>query len=74
MKRLAMTVGKKKAVILGLDPENVERLLKGEPIRVNLNELDPDGPPTGLPDIDVYVAATDTEDWRRFIVGLRGVQ
>lgn len=71
MIRLAMTVDGKATVVLGLDPDNLTRLAQGEPVRVNLRDLDPDGPPTSLPDIDVMIAATDTDDWRAFVARLR---
>ena len=54
-------------VVLGLDAVNFGRIARGEPIKVNLRDLDPDGPPTGLPDIDVLIGATDTDDWRTFM-------
>lgn len=67
MIRLGLTLDGRRTVVLGLEPVNLERLTKGEPIKVNLRNLDPDGPPTPLPDIDVYIAATDTDDWEKFI-------
>jgi len=45
----------KPLVLLGLEPVNLNRLREGQPIKVNLRQLDPDGPPTDLPDIDVAV-------------------
>lgn len=41
-------------VVLGLDGENITRLLADEPIYLNLRALDP-GPASGLPDIDVMI-------------------
>jgi hypothetical protein len=43
------------AVLLGLDAENMARLRDGEPISVNLRNLDPDVPREDLPDIDVVI-------------------
>ena len=54
-------------VVLGLEEENFALLKEGKPIRVNLHNLDPDGPPTDLPDITVMIAAVDTDDWRQFV-------
>jgi hypothetical protein len=46
----------RKAVLLGIDGENLRRLLNDEPIRVNLRHLDPTGDPVdGMPDIDVVI-------------------
>ena len=42
-------------VLLGLEPQNLDRLREGQPIRVNLRRLNPEGPDTDLPDIDVVV-------------------
>jgi hypothetical protein len=42
-------------VILGLDPQNLNRLREGQPIHVNLRRLNPGGADTELPDIDVVV-------------------
>lgn len=55
-------------VILGLTTDNLERLAASRPIRLNLHYLDPDGPPTRLPDIDIVifsVAATPREELGR---------
>lgn len=54
-------------VVLGLAAENMARMTRGEPIKVNLRTLNPSGPPTALPDVDVIVAATDTDDWEKFM-------
>lgn len=66
MIRLSMRKNGQRIVVLGLEPENLRRLQMGEPVRVNLRHLIPGAAPTGLPDIDVMVAATDTDDWRGF--------
>ena len=43
-------------VFLGLEPQNINRLREGQPIKVNLRHLDPDGPPVEqLPDVDVII-------------------
>jgi hypothetical protein len=43
-------------VALGLEPQNLSRLREGQPIVVNLRNLDPDGPPVNeLPDLDVLI-------------------
>lgn len=66
MKRLALNLDSRPTVILGLEPENVRRMTKGQPIRVNLRHLDPYGPEAPqLPDVDVLICATDTDDWRQ---------
>lgn len=72
MIRLALTLDGTPTVVLGLEPVNMARLARGEPIKVNLRMLDPDGPPTSLPDVDLYVAATATDDWQAFIERLPG--
>jgi hypothetical protein len=53
--RAIATDGTKPVVLLGLDPQNFNRLREGQPIQVNLANLGLDGKPTGLPDIDVVV-------------------
>lgn len=46
----------KPLVILGLEPQNMARLREGQPIRVNLRNLVPGGPPIdALPDVDVVI-------------------
>lgn len=67
MIRLSMRKNGQRIVVLGLEPENLRRMQLGEPVRVNLRHLVPGEKPTDLPDIDVMVAATDTDDWRGFI-------
>lgn len=48
-------------VLLGLEPENIARLLAGEPIELNLQHLDPTGDPVPLPDIDVVIFHADPD-------------
>ena len=54
----------KPVVMLGLDPQNLNRLREGQPIVVNLARLNPDedAEPTGLPDIDVVVFFAGEEE------------
>lgn len=49
----------KPIVVLGLSEENMVRLHAGQPVQVNLKHLDPNGPPTDLPDIEVVIAFDD---------------
>lgn len=70
MIRLGLTVNGRPTVILGLTPENLRRMAEGQPAQVNLRDLDPDGPPTPLPDVDVLICDTTTEDWRRGLARL----
>jgi hypothetical protein len=42
-------------VLLGLGAENLARLKEGKPVLVNLRHLDPDGPDTQLPDINIAI-------------------
>lgn len=70
MMRLHLTMGGRPTVVLGLQPDNFRKLAEGDPIKVNLRDFDPDGPPTTLPDIDVIVADTATDDWRLFLESL----
>jgi hypothetical protein len=42
-------------VLLGLGADNMVRLQEGKPILVNLKHLDPDGPETELPDINIAI-------------------
>jgi hypothetical protein len=42
-------------VLFGLDAQNIARLQEGQPILVNLKHLDPDGPDTELPDINIAI-------------------
>jgi hypothetical protein len=58
--------------MVGLDPVNLERMARGEPVELNLRNIDPGGPTTVLPDIDIVIAATDTDDWRRFAHAIPG--
>ncbi len=58
MRLAGMTRAGKPFVMLGLEDENIRRLLEGKPIRVNLRNLDPDGPPVDeLPDLELFIAA-----------------
>jgi hypothetical protein len=59
--------GEPESVILGLDEVNIQRLREGKPIHVNLHHLDPDGPPTKLPNINIVIAY-DNDDFREFLV------
>lgn len=55
-------------VVLGLDPQNMDRLREGQPIAVNLRKLDPDGEPIEeLPDLDLMIvfAGKDEMAWLR---------
>jgi hypothetical protein len=55
-------------VLLGLLPENLERLQANEPIAVNLRHLDPDGPELpGMPDIEVRVFFADEQEAARIL-------
>lgn len=50
-------------VMLGLEPANMDRLREGQPIRVNLRHLDPDGPPVEqLPDLEVVIFFAGTDE------------
>jgi hypothetical protein len=51
-------------IMLGLDPQNLNRLREGQPIRVNLRRLHPGGPDTVLPDINVVVFFAGTDEIR----------
>lgn len=42
-------------VLLGLGKENMARLHEGQPVLVNLKHLDPVGPDTALPDINIVI-------------------
>lgn len=53
----------KPTVLLGIDPENFDRLREGQPIRVNLRHLNPDGEPVeALPDLDVAIFFAGTDE------------
>jgi hypothetical protein len=58
--------GEPETVILGLDEVNIQRLRDNKPIRVNLHHLDPDGPPTKLPNINIVIVY-DNADFREFL-------
>lgn len=70
MIRMVLTLNDRTIIVLGLEPANLKRIAEGEPIAVNLRDIDPDGPPMDLPDIDLFVGATDTDDWRAFMAKL----
>jgi hypothetical protein len=63
--------GSPPTVVLGLDEENITRLHKNKPIFVNLHHLDPGGPPTKLPNINVVLAFDNEElrDWLQTMAG-----
>jgi hypothetical protein len=63
--------GSPATVVLGLDDENIRRLLDNKPIHVNLLHLDPGGPPTNLPDLNV-VLAYDNADLREWLQKVEG--
>lgn len=58
--------GEPETVILGLDEENMRRLRDNKPIKVNLHHLDPDGPPTKLPNLNIVIAY-DNDEFREFL-------
>jgi hypothetical protein len=55
-------LGAPAAVLLGLDAENMARLREGEPVQVNLRNLDPDEPREDLPDLDVVIFFAGTDE------------
>lgn len=59
--------GQPPMVVFGLDATSFLRLGRGQPIRVNLRDLDPDGPPTKLANIDIVIADVNTDDFRKFL-------
>jgi hypothetical protein len=53
----------KSIVLLGLEPQNMDRLREGQPVRVNLRHLNPGGAPVEeLPDIDVVIFFAGKEE------------
>jgi hypothetical protein len=52
-------------VLLGLEAVNMARLQEGQPVMVNLKHLDPDGPDTQLPDINIVI--TLEKDLKAFL-------
>lgn len=63
----------KPVVILGLERENVRRLINGEPIQVNLRNIG-EGQITDLPDIDIFIVFATEEVKQKFSeVYVRGV-
>lgn len=58
--------GEPETIILGLDEVNITRLKDNKPIKVNLHHLDPDGPPTNLPNINIVIAY-DNDEFRDFL-------
>jgi hypothetical protein len=66
IRSLGHNVDGKQIVLLGLEPQNLDRLREGQPVRVNLRHLDPGGNPLDeLPDIDVVIffAGKDETAW-----------
>jgi hypothetical protein len=62
-------------VFLALEPQNLDRLREGQPIKVNLRYLDPEGPPVReLPEVDVVIlyGGRDELDLLRKIARPRG--
>lgn len=50
-------------VILGLDKRNLGLMREGQPIRLNLRNLDPDGPPVEeLPDLELVLVFAGTDE------------
>lgn len=63
--------GEPETVLLGLDEENISRLRNNKPIKVNLLHLDPDGPPTKLPNLNIVIAY-DNDEFRDFLKRAQG--
>lgn len=56
---LIVTESGRQVVLLGLEPENIARIVGGEPLTVNLRMLGGEGTrPTDLPPIDIAICTS----------------